>query len=185
MKSCTSMVKKRVLYRVILIIKVFIRFRGSNQSIFLCHNHWIICVDSIIEELKNKSSNWLKIEIAKLRKPRCFTGISFWVVLPFSASFSVSHGTHNDLCIHVFCESESIMESLETRYAVTAPSIFFWLLEINSLSSKHPTESVDNLGGCVYFFLSCWKSSSPVAQMLKSLIGSDIRSCSKKSSVLH
>ena len=82
-----------------------------------------------------------------------------------------------------------------------SPFNIFWLLEINSFSSKHPTERV--LITLVDVFISflvvgnelrplsikmfssiaegkvTWPPS-PVAYILKSLIGSDIRSCSKK-----
>ena len=129
---------------------------GSSQSIFLCHDNWIICLGSIIAGIR--IPNGSKIELTKLRKPRFVIGISFCNVLTFSKSFSASHRTPNVLCIWVFCQYKSTIECFwETLYGKSSFKTF-GLLEINLVSLNPPRwKSFDDLYTCIYCLLCRWK----------------------------
>ena len=113
---------------------------GSSQSIFLCHDNWIICLGSTIAGVR--IHNGSKIELTKLSKPHLAIGISFCIVLIFSRSFYVSHRTPNVLCSRLLCKSKSTIECFwETPYGSSSFNIFE-LLEINLVSLNPPDKSV-------------------------------------------
>ena len=113
---------------------------GSSQSMFLCHDNWVICLGSIIARVRIPNES--KIELTKLSKPRFVIEISFCIVLTFSRSFSMPHRTPNVLFIGVFCKSKLTIECFwETPYGNSSFKIF-GLLEINFVSLNPPDERV-------------------------------------------
>ena len=123
---------------------------GSSQSIFLCHDNWIVCL--VLTIVGVRIHNGSKIELTKLSKPHFAIGISFCIVLTFSRSFYVSHRTPKVLCIRLFCKSKSTIECFwETPYGSNSFKIFE-LLQKNLVSLNPPDKRV--LMACMHVFIA-------------------------------